>query len=263
MPHLIWGVIVAILLFGSDVKVGIEARKQRIERTFQDIQRAAPKPVVPKLPATRQANNDATDSIWKLFGKNSTGTAFVIGRTTDGRILLVTAEHCVRDGNTGYVLGGGKFGEHIKFENVSVLGRDAQNDVALLQAPSLTPYRPITVSQWRAGVEGDSVEMAGYGGGVWSHHHAVLKRTQRINPIGSGKTGLMPENWITDEIAVPGHSGAPVFDKEDRLVGVMSASGGGISAIVHARYVRWLLEEVGEETIIDRRVPVDEARNPS
>jgi len=246
MPHFWIGFVIAALLFGRGVQVDIG--KQSLERSREVIQETIEfmKPEEPVLKTTREAVGNTTDAIWKLHGENGTGTAFVIGKTAAGKTLLVTAAHCVSDVDGAY--------EHIRIKPVKVLGRDEQNDVALLEAPLVTPYRPITISQWRSGVEGEGVWMAGYGNGVWSEHSAVLKEMKRVPIRGFDRKGLLPETWITDEVAVPGHSGSPVVDLEERLVGVLTASGGGISVIVHTRYVRWLLESCRHDWIIDSRV---------
>ncbi len=260
------GIFFAIWLFGLDIsqngKNNVPAPPQinfDSGPSLGDAFVPEPKLEKPTPPPKRTARGNETDAIWKLYFEGGTGSAFVVGRSEDGRtVYLITSAHCVKDEKATYMLGGGHFGEDVRFHGVKVLVRDVKNDVALLEAPMLSPYHEIQVNQWSSGVEGLAVSMAGYGNGVWSEHETTLTEIKRLDEKVLGVEGSTPQIWSTADIAEPGHSGSPVWDQDGRLVGVLCAGNAATSEIIHCRYVRWLLESYGQEGLIDRRVPREE-----
>lgn len=212
----------------------------------------------PIEPPTRLAVGSFVDGIWKVYGPTSTGTAFVVGQDAEGRALLVTANHVVDDEGAEYEIGGGEFGEDVRFGPVEVLATDPDRDLAVLRSPAVDPYRAVLVSQWRTGAKGDVIRIGGYGAGAWSQHETTLAGSE----IGSRDGSSIPaESWVAPEVTTAGHSGSPAVDARDHLVGVLTRGGGGRDLFAHARYVRWLLTDAGYEDLIDRRHPPGSSRD--
>lgn len=213
---------------------------------FLDILPEPPKPA-------RQPRGDYTDAIWKIVRPGASGTAFVLGKTDSGRTLLATSAHCVPDLIGEYSLCGGMDGEETCYPGVTVVEADYQNDVALVSAPPVTPYRALPISQWRSGEIGQEVLVSGYGGGRFSEHFTVLNEITRVSNATLNREGLMPGAWSADLVASPGHSGSPAIDGDGFVVGLLCAGNAEANQIVHPRYLRWLLERVGEDGLVDRR----------
>lgn len=221
--------------------------------------RASPRPERVLAPVrekrSREAKGDYTDAIWKVESSAGSGTAFVVGQTFQGNTLLVTAAHCVSDPQRRYKLTGGMDGCISSYAPVKVVVLDVERDVALIEAPRVAPYRAIAINQWVNGKLGEEIRIAGYGGGRFSEHYATIVAGKRVPNETLGTKGLAPEAWSTGYVAIPGHSGSPAIDAEERLVGILCAGGGGSNLVVHVRYVRWLLRGTPYREIVDQRLP--------
>lgn len=203
----------------------------------------------------RHPKGDYTDAIWKVTGPTGTGTAFVVGLSPVGFTLAVTSAHCVKDEMAQYKLSGGMNGEHSEFDGFTVIATNVENDVALLQGPIVKPYRAIPINGWVHGDVGVEVRIAGYGGGRFSEHYAMITGTRRVSSEVLGTDGNEPEAWAVDKVAVHGHSGSPVINPNDHLVGVLATTSPTMNEIIHVRYIRWLLRDAGYSELIDRRLP--------
>lgn len=162
----------------------------------------------------------------RLEAMQGTGTGMVL--TSDG--LALTNYHVVEDSTAVSVVVADTGARHA----ATVLGRDAKNDVAVLQIDGVSGLTTTSVS--RDPVRpGEAVAAVGNGGGqgyLTSVGGEVLRVDQSILAATEGTddferlTGLIQ----TDADVVPGYSGGPLVDGEGQVVGVTVAASEGRTA---------------------------------
>lgn len=155
-----------------------------------------------------------------------TGTGIVLSE--DG--LAITNYHVVEDSSDVFVT----VADTGRRYTATVLGRDAQHDIAVLDVEGVADLTPTSVSR-AVPARGEQVAAVGNGSGQ-GHLTAVvgevLRTDQSIMAATEGTddfarlTGLIQ----TDADVVPGYSGGPLVDAEGQVVGVTVAASEGTTA---------------------------------
>jgi S1-C subfamily serine protease len=145
--------------------------------------------------------------------KSFSGTGFVV--STNGHIVT---NHHVVEGCVGDIKGN-LTGEAAMV--LRVVSRDANNDLALLQAPSTTTFKDFARIRDRSIRSGDSVVAIGF------PFHGLLTSDFTVTTgIVSSLSGLHNDSrFLQISAAVqPGNSGGPLFDTTGQIVGVVTGS---------------------------------------
>lgn len=155
-----------------------------------------------------------------------TGTGIVLSE--DG--LAITNYHVVEDSSDVFVT----VADTGRRYTATVLGRDAEHDIAVLDVEDAADLTTTSVSR-QLPARGDQVAAVGNGSGQ-GHLTAVggevLRTDQSIMAATEGTddfarlTGLIQ----TDADVVPGYSGGPLVDAEGQVVGVTVAASEGTTA---------------------------------
>ncbi|MEY9881436.1 S1-C subfamily serine protease [Bradyrhizobium sp. USDA 328] len=139
------------------------------------------------------------------------GTGFVV--STSGHIVT---NHHVIDGCVGDIKG------NLTGEAATVLrvvSSDANNDLALLQAPSTTTFKDFARIRDRSIRSGDSVVAIGF------PYHGILTSDFTVTTgIVSSLSGMRNDSRFLQISAPvqPGNSGGPLFDSTGQVVGVVT-----------------------------------------
>ncbi|WGD52361.1 trypsin-like peptidase domain-containing protein [Bradyrhizobium sp. CB1650] len=153
-------------------------------------------------------------------GRAKSGTGFVV--SANGHI--VTNNHVI-DGCVGDIKGN-LTGEAAMV--LRVVSNDANNDLALLQAPSTTAFKDFARIRDRSIRSGDSVVAIGF------PFHGLLTSDFTVTTgIVSSLSGLRNDSrFLQISAAVqPGNSGGPLFDTAGQIVGVVTAKLDGLRII--------------------------------
>ncbi|WP_375311990.1 serine protease [Bradyrhizobium sp. A5] len=141
-----------------------------------------------------------------------TGTGFVVSATGH----VVTNNHVI-DGCVGDIKGN-LTGEAAMV--LRVVSSDANNDLALLQAPSTTTFKDFARIRDRSIRSGDSVIVIGF------PFHGLLTSDFTVTTgIASSLSGMRNDTRFLQISAPvqPGNSGGPLFDTTGQIVGVVTA----------------------------------------
>lgn len=161
-----------------------------------------------------------------LGQRMGTGTGMVL--TPEG--LALTNYHVVEDSSEVFVVEADTGERH----TATVLGRDAEHDVAVLDVHGVTdlPVASVSLDPVR---RGDEVAAVGNGRGQ-GHLTAVrgtvlgTDRTIMAASQGSDEYARLTGLIQTDADVVPGYSGGPVVDDDGQVVGVTVAASDGTGA---------------------------------
>lgn len=144
-------------------------------------------------------------------GKGKSGTGFVV--SASGHV--VTNNHVI-NGCVGDIKG------NLTGEAATVLrvvSTDANNDLALLQAPSTTTFKDFARIRDRSFHSGDSVVVIGF------PYHGLLSSDLTVTTgIVSSLSGMRNDTRFLQISAPvqPGNSGGPLFDTTGQIVGVVT-----------------------------------------
>ena len=169
----------------------------------------------PAATADKQGTPPATKSV-----RAKSGTGFVV--SANGHI--VTNNHVI-DGCVGDIKGN-LTGEAAMV--LRVVSSDANNDLALLQAPSTTTFKDFARIRDRSIRSGDSVVAIGF------PFHGLLTSDFTVTTgIVSSLSGMRNDSrFLQISAAVqPGNSGGPLFDTTGQIVGVVTAKLDGLRII--------------------------------
>lgn len=145
-------------------------------------------------------------------GKSFSGTGFVV--SANGHI--VTNNHVI-DGCVGDIKGN-LTGEAAM--TLRVVSNDANNDLALLQAPPTATFKDFARIRDRSIRSGDSVIVIGF------PFHGLLTSDFTVTTgIASSLSGMRNDTRFLQISAPvqPGNSGGPLFDTSGQIVGVVTA----------------------------------------
>ena len=162
----------------------------------------------PQAAADKQPSPPAGSKI----ARAKTGTGFVV--SANGHI--VTNQHVI-DGCVGDIRGN-LTGEASM--GLRVVSSDANNDLALLQAPSTTAFKDFARIRDRSIRSGDSVVVIGF------PFHGLLTSDFTVTTgIASSLSGMRNDTRFLQISAPvqPGNSGGPLFDTTGQIVGVVTA----------------------------------------
>jgi S1-C subfamily serine protease len=153
-----------------------------------------------------------------------TGTGFLVGR--EGEILTNSHVVFTEPGDYERIVVRVRFGSRSAVPRAAeIVGRDGENDLALLRASSVPPNSvPVPISMPSRAEIGHNVDVMGF----------PLTFPLNIVP-GAISTRVQPNLWMTNSTVNPGHSGGPVFNKHGYAIGVVT--GGVVSASVGAQQV--------------------------
>jgi len=143
--------------------------------------------------------------------RTKSGTGFVV--STSGHIVT---NHHVIDGCAGDIKGN-LTGEAAMV--LRVVSSDANNDLALLQAPSTTTFKDFARIRDRSIRSGDSVVAIGF------PYHGILTSDFTVTTgIVSSLSGMRNDSRFLQISAPvqPGNSGGPLFDSTGQVVGVVT-----------------------------------------
>lgn len=145
-------------------------------------------------------------------GKSFSGTGFVV--SANGHI--VTNNHVI-DGCVGDIKGN-LTGEASMV--LRVVSNDANNDLALLQAPSTATFRDFARIRDRPIRSGDSIVAIGF-----PYHGLMTSDFTVTTGIVSSLSGMRNDTRFLQISAPvqPGNSGGPLFDTTGQIVGVVTA----------------------------------------
>jgi putative serine protease PepD len=164
-------------------------------------------------------------------GGSGTGSGEIIDRSghvlTNNHVIAAAAS----GGSIDVIFSNGSM------QTASLVGRDPQTDLAVLQVPQTNGLRPIRFGSSQAVRVGQSVVALGAPLGLSSTVTSgiVSARDRSVNvPAGDGRTALLVAAIQTDAAINPGNSGGALVDCAGKLIGVPSAgatvsneSGGG------------------------------------
>lgn len=190
--------------------------------------------IAPSGPPLREINGQGFDRQWLAVGRFETGTGFCTG-TLIAADLVLTAAHCLFDGETGQALpeAGFRFSAGLTggrpvalravrrvvahpdyaYDLSDELDR-VRSDVALLELDRAIPASQVQPIPARGqATVGDRVQVISYGAG--REDHASLEEGCTVE-TGDGRMQV-----LTCHVD-PGTSGAPVFHSEDGQLGVVS-----------------------------------------
>lgn len=172
-----------------------------------------------KVAAKPQAAPDkqASPPAGRKSARSKSGTGFVV--SANGHI--VTNNHVI-DGCVGEIKGN-LTGEAAMV--LRVVSSDANNDLALLQAPSTTTFKDFARIRDRSIRSGDSVIAIGF------PFHGLLTSDFTVTTgIVSSLSGLRNDSrFLQISAAVqPGNSGGPLFDTTGQIVGVVTGKLDGL-----------------------------------
>ena len=168
----------------------------------------------PAATADKQASPPASKS---GKAKSFSGTGFVV--SANGHIVT---NHHVIEGCVGDIKGN-LTGEAAMV--LRVVSSDANNDLALLQAPSTTTFKDFARIRDRSIRSGDSVVAIGF------PFHGLLTSDFTVTTgIVSSLSGLRNDSrFLQISAAVqPGNSGGPLFDTTGQIVGVVTGKLDGL-----------------------------------
>lgn len=161
-----------------------------------------------------------------LGQRMGTGTGMVL--TPEG--LAVTNYHVVEDSSEVFVVVADTGERH----TATVLGRDAEHDIAVLDVQGVTDL-PVASVALEPVERGEEVAAVGNGRGQ-GHLTAVrgtvlgLDRSIMAAAEGTDQYSRLTGLIQTDADVVPGYSGGPVVDADGQVVGVTVAASDGVSA---------------------------------
>ncbi|RUQ42013.1 serine protease, partial [Micrococcus sp. HSID17228] len=161
-----------------------------------------------------------------LGARTGTGTGMVL--SPDG--LAVTNYHVVEDSSEVHVVVADTGARH----TATVLGRDAEQDIAVLDVEGVSdlPVASVSLDPVR---RGDQVAAVGNGGGqgyLTAVRGTVLGTDRSIMAAAEGTDQYARLSGLiqTDADVVPGYSGGPVVDDAGQVVGVTVAASDGTTA---------------------------------
>lgn len=159
----------------------------------------------------------------QLSGAMGTGTGIVL--SADG--LAITNYHVVEDSSRVQVT----VADTGRRYTATVLGRDAENDVAVLQLQDAEGLQTASLAA-EAPAPGDAVAAVGNGGGqgyLTSVRGEVLGLDRSIYaaPEGTEDYSRLTGLFQTDADVVPGYSGGPMVDADGQVVAVSVAASSG------------------------------------
>ncbi len=166
-----------------------------------------------RIAAKPQAAPDkqASPATGSKSARTKSGTGFVV--SSNGHV--VTNNHVV-DGCVGDIKGN-RTGEAAMV--LRVVSSDANNDLALLQAPSATAFKDFARIRDRSVRSGDSIVAIGF------PFHGLLTSDFTVTTgIVSSLSGLRNDSRFLQISAPvqPGNSGGPLFDTSGQIVGVVT-----------------------------------------
>lgn len=161
-----------------------------------------------------------------MMGFYGTGTGMVL--TEDG--IAITNYHVVENSTDVVVRMADTEAEY----NATVLGRDSEHDVAVLQIED-APELPVTSLNPRTPQLGDLNAAVGNGGGQGYLTSVVGEVTTLDKTILAGTEAEESTSRLTGLIettadVVPGYSGGPLVDDEGQVIGVSTAASPGETA---------------------------------
>ena len=161
-----------------------------------------------------------------LGARTGTGTGMVL--SPDG--LAVTNYHVVEDSSEVHVVVADTGARH----TATVLGRDAEHDIAVLDVEGVSdlPVASVSLDPVR---RGETVAAVGNGGGqghLTAVRGTVLGTDRSIMAAAEGTDQYARLSGLiqTDADVVPGYSGGPVVDDAGQVVGVTVAASDGTTA---------------------------------
>ncbi|MFF5021640.1 S1C family serine protease [Micrococcus luteus] len=161
-----------------------------------------------------------------LGARTGTGTGMML--SPDG--LAVTNYHVVEDSSEVHVVVADTGARH----TATVLGRDAEHDIAVLDIEGVSdlPVASVSLDPVR---RGDRVVAVGNGGGqgyLTAVRGTVLGTDRSIMAAAEGTDQYARLSGLiqTDADVVPGYSGGPVVDDDGQVVGVTVAASDGTTA---------------------------------
>jgi S1-C subfamily serine protease len=170
--------------------------------------------LVKLYPASKSANSNDITTIKK---EKSTGTGFAI--SSDG--FIVTNYHVIENATSIKVKGIN--GSFTKSYSAKVIQSDKNNDLAIIKIDdysfSSLGIIPYTIKSLSANV-GENIFVLGYP--LTATMGEEIKLTNGIISSKSGFQGDITSYQMTAPIQ-PGNSGAPMFDKDGNIVGIVNA----------------------------------------
>src|SRR3989344_6089753 len=153
------------------------------------------------------------------------GSGFFISK--DG--YLCTCNHVLQGGQGQLMIGVKKNGDY-EFIPAKIILTDQERDIAIVQIPKIDPNKDIKLSIVDIGdsdhiEEGDEVIFIGFpfggqtgGGFTPSSTHGIISAL-RPRKIGDADIPF----FQIDALTLEGNSGAPVFDSDGRVIGIINA----------------------------------------
>lgn len=153
------------------------------------------------------------------------GTGMVL--TASGQVL--TNYHVVQ-GSTSLTVTVADTGEQYR---ASVVGWDAEHDVALIQLEGASGLSTVALDDDRLAV-GDALTAVGNasgGGSLVAASGRVTGLDQQVTVSNEGRAETLRGAIATDAAAEPGDSGGPMFDAEGEVAGMTTAGGQTTTAV--------------------------------
>jgi S1-C subfamily serine protease len=173
-----------------------------------------------KAMATRDIGHWFMDSVVVIRGEDTAGTGFFVG----SHGYLVTCAHCVpHGGKTTISYRETKDGQtQTRTAEPKVLAMDADRDLALLKIDASRSLRPIRLLADGKVESGERVAVIGNPGlGA-----TILEYTMTEGIVSSAKRTLDDQSFIQTSAQVnPGSSGAPLFNANGLVIGMVSLKG--------------------------------------
>ncbi|NLE06245.1 MAG: trypsin-like peptidase domain-containing protein [Crenarchaeota archaeon] len=191
--------------------------------------------LVKLYPASKSANSNDNTTIKK---EKSTGTGFAI--SSDG--FIVTNYHVIENATSIKVKGIN--GSFTKAYSAKVIQSDKNNDLAIIKIDdysfSSLGIIPYTIKSLSANV-GENIFVLGYP--LTATMGEEIKLTNGIISSKSGFQGDITSYQMTAPIQ-PGNSGAPMFDKDGNVVGIVNAKHYGAENAGYAIKTSYLMNLV-------------------
>lgn len=192
-----------------------------------------------------------------MFGpsvQQGAGSGIIISK--DGYVL--TNKHVVPEGTTRVTV---VAADGTRYDNVSVIGRDAINDLAFLRIKGVTNLTPLAIGDSTSVKVGQKVIAIGNALGEFQNTVTLgiisgIGRPIQASSDGSGSGAESLENLFQTDAAInPGNSGGPLLNLQGEIIGINTAvaqDAQGIGFAIPINDARGLIRSVLETGKVTR-----------